>query len=113
MTTLQSDTTLDGLCLIGTLESVEPVIRVRGPQAGTPVEGLAKAIIDTSRGKERLDLSQAERSITGNIALPAFDKLMDYSAKGQRFLITVGIRNTIDANGVPRANLVALNAEAI
>jgi hypothetical protein len=106
MSTNQTTTSkLDGLCIVGELIAVE---QVKGKN-GQFLDGLARATVRTSRGDERVDLARVSRGLTGDVQLPAFDKLIQ--GVGHHYVIAVGIRKSGDNNQY--TNYTAIDAERL
>jgi hypothetical protein len=82
---------LDGLCLIGKVASVD---QVKSNATGLVIDNLANLTVETTRGPVRVTISKFSRELTGDVALPAFNKLI--YGEGKQWIISVGISRDRD-----------------
>ncbi len=97
-------TTIDGLCFIGTVTKVEQV----QTKDGRYLPDLANVTVQGSKTTERLQLARRERTLNGDVLLPAFDKLI--YGTGKTFCISVGGAPYIAASGKAYSNYTAIDA---
>lgn len=95
---------IDGLCFIGTVIAVEQVKN----KAGQFVDGLVNITVQGSRSTERITAARRERTLNGDVPLPAFEKLI--YGQGKQWCISVGGVPYVAANGRAYTNFTAIDA---
>jgi hypothetical protein len=96
-------TSIDGLCFIGTVLSVEQV------KSGDRIlPNLANVTVAGTKTTERITASRYERTLNGDIPLAAFDKLV-YGV-GKTFCISLGGVPYVAKNGKAYTNYTAIDA---
>jgi len=99
---------LDGLCYLGTIVKVEPV-KYKGTDE--QIAGLAKLTMTSSQGELRVDLAATAKQMTGEIELPAFQKLVQ-ALPGTTWLVKLW-RTTSTTDGKTYTNFTAVDAQRV
>jgi hypothetical protein len=98
---------LDGLCYLGTLVAITPA-KFKGTDDTIP--GLANAAFTSSQGDFKVNLSKTAKQMTGDVELPAFDKLVQ-AMPGTKWIVKLWRTTSApDANGKTYQNYTAVDA---
>ena len=87
----------DGLCVIGTVQAVTPLIDKNGNTWAYSVT------LDHSRGTTKIQTRPSAKTMMGEFDLPAFTTLTTGDIRGQEYQITLGVTTN---NGFTNLNAI-------